>query len=422
MTKNKLSPKKILIISYFSNEDGMACAHHVDDRLSIFKEMGVEPVLLTSLCVPKWETYTHYRVPSLSPSGLRFELRRFFRRKGKNSLLWKLRNIILLPLLPLYGLERMFVRIDTIWYWLPLAYLKGKWIMRHHDIDCIYSTGGPAVAHSVALRLTAFFNKKYDKKIQWLAEVQDPLIHSYCANTDQELKLLHKVERETYANADRMIFLTRQAMMATEKRLSLSGNGKVIYPGAIPAQSKKNTNPSTAKLTLAHFGSLGGVRNLEPLIKGLQLALTEQPEMIDSVRIDLYGGTGDDDQERIAYFSHPSLFSIKGRVTRHAALDAMNQCDILLLIQGKDPISTETIPSKLYEYLHIGCAVLALVHENPEIKQMIEPLGHTCVSMEPEEIAPALITLYDQWRNGVLAESHPSTYTVKKAVAELLRL
>ena len=412
--------KKILIISYFSNEDGMACTHHIDDRLSIFKEMGVEPILLTSLCVPKWNRYIHYRVPSLSPSGLRFELRQFFRRKGKDSLLWKLRNIILLPLLPFYGLERMFVRIDTIWYWLPLAWLKGKWIIQHHNIDCIYSTGGPAVAHSVALRLITCLNKKNARKIKWLAEVQDPLIHSYCANTNQELKLLHKVERQTYENASRMIFLTRQAMLATEMRLSLSGKGSVIYPGATPVQSQNKTNPSTTNFTLAHFGSLGGVRNLEHFIQGLQIALTEHPEMIRYTRINLYGGTGDDDLRRIAAFTHPPIFSTKGKVTRNAALDAMTQCDILLLIQGKDPISTETIPSKLYEYLHVGCPVLALVHENPEINQMIEPLAHTCVSMEPDEIASALINLYNQWRDGMLAEIKPSPYTVSNAVTDIL--
>ena len=254
--------------------------------------------------------------------------------------------------------------------------------------------------------------------------MQDPLIHGYCANSEQDLQLLRKVERETYQNADQMLFLTQQAMLATEKRLSLRGKGKVIYPGANQAAIHKEKTGSTyvPQFTLAHFGSLGGVRNLGAFIEGVRLAIPERLGMVDHISINLYGDIGKDDLHRIMAFTHPTLFSIKGRVTRGVALDAMTQSEILLLIQGKHPISAETIPSKLYEYLHVGRPVLALVHENSEIKQMIEPLAHTCVSMDPDEIAQALITLYDQWLNGALAESHPSPYSVKNAVTAIVKL
>ncbi|MCI5222974.1 MAG: hypothetical protein D3924_09940 [Candidatus Electrothrix sp. AR4] len=223
----------------------MACAHHIDDRLASFRESGFEPILLTSLCVPKWEDYTHYRVASLFPSGLRFELRRFFRRKGEKCLLWKFRNVLLFPLLPFYGLERLFIRIDTIWYWFPLAYVWAKWICRKHTIDLVYSTGGPAVAHSVADRLIFFLRKENKKsnRIKWLAEVQDPLIHGYCANTNQELQRLRKVESQACGHADGMIFLTDKAMEATRERTGRIGNGAVVYPGAHPVIDYKQKTP-----------------------------------------------------------------------------------------------------------------------------------------------------------------------------------
>jgi len=408
----------------------MACAHHIDDRLAIFQKMGFEPILLTSLCVPKWDKYLHYRVPSLSPSGLRFELRQFFLRKGRNSLLWKLRNIILLPLLPLYALERLFVRIDTVWYWLPFAYLRGKWICKNHKIAMLYSTGGPAVAHSVGYRLKNTLNrnrKNIDSpgSVKWLAEVQDPLIHSYCANSEKELQLLNRLETTIYDNADKMIFLTSRAMENTEKRINREGKGAVVYPGAVPVP-RPDTHPEkpleAPKMIFGHFGSLGGVRNLAPLIAGLKQAITKKPEILEHSVINLYGGIGDDDQQRIAEFEFPNLFTVQGKVPRADALAAMGQCDVLLLIQGKDPISTETIPSKLYEYLHVGCPVLAIVYENPEIETILTPLGHVSVSMKSDEIAKALLNLFNQWQNQKDVCPHPSPYTVEKAVEQFLAL
>ncbi len=397
----------------------MACAHHIDDRLAVFQEMGLEPILLTSICVPRSDRFTHYRVPSLSPSGLRFELRQVFRRKGSDSLLWKLRNVLLLPLLPLYALERLFVRVDTVWYWFPLAYLRGKRICRHHSIDLLYSTGGPAVAHTVGRRL-----KKMTSSLKWLAEIQDPLIHSYCANTESELRLLHKVERETYRCADKMIFLTRKAMQNTEKRVQQTGKGVVVYPGAVPQPSRTvcDRDESCNTMVIGHFGSLGGVRNLAPLIGGLERAIAKHPSIMDLLVVKLYGNVGRDDQQRIAEFEQPNMFFLKGKVTRTVALNAMNQCDALLLIQGENPVSAETIPSKLYEYLHVGCPVLALVHENPEICSMLARLGHTCVSLNALEIAQAILKLYNQWKGGIPGGSLPSPYTVRKAVEQVLTL
>lgn len=413
--------KKILIITYFSNQAGMACSYHIDDRLPLLLELGYEPVLLTSLCVPKWDRYIHYRVPSLSPSGLRFELRQLFLRKGKDSLLWKLRNILLLPLLPLYGLERLFARIDPVWYWQPLACFQARRICKRHSIDLIYSTGGPAVAHKVGSCLLKKLSEKR-QKMKWVAEVQDPLIHSYCANTDLELQLLQKVERETYRKADRMIFLTRQAMETTEKRVAQTGKGVVVYPGAVPgAKTASSNQPGLAnKMTLAHFGSLGGVRNLAPFINGLERAVSEQVSMKDDLAIILYGSVGGDDRERIDASAHASLFSLPGTVVRKEALTVMADCDILLLIQGQDPVSSQTIPSKLYEYLHVGRPVLAIVHENQEIPAMIEPLGHTCVSTEVKDIAQGLLKLYRQWKSKAAGVPLASPYTVRKAVEQIV--
>ncbi|MCI5221420.1 MAG: hypothetical protein D3924_01735 [Candidatus Electrothrix sp. AR4] len=207
------------------------------------------------------------------------------------------------------------------------------------------------------------------------------------------------------------------------ERTGRIGNGAVVYPGAHPVidYKQKKTIQLDSKFIIAHFGSLGGVRHLGPFIEGLEAAIEQNSAMLEQISIHLYGSIGDDDRRRVADCMH-SVFVLEGVLPRREALAAMRRCDLLLLIQGRHQISAETIPSKLYEYLHVGRPVLALAHENHEIRELIEPLGHTCVSSEPDEIARALTSLYSRWKTGAVAEILPSPYTVQDAVERMLAL
>lgn len=395
----------------------MACSHHIDDRLFVLQAKGVHCVLLSSWCVQPWRTLKHYRVPSLSPSGIRFEVRRRFHRLVQRHRIWKFwRDLVLLPLLPLYGLERMFRRIDPTWYWHFLAALEGVWICRRQHIDTVYSTGGPPVAHTVAATIAKWCT------VRWLAEVQDPLIHGYCAGHDDELHKLLQVERSVYDRADRMIFLTKHAMQATEKRIGRSGKGQVIYPGAISLPQEKSVCRGN-RLRIAHFGSLGGVRNLKKFTSGLEMAMERQPAIAHDIQVDLYGNVGRDDLQRIDASELRSLIVYKGLVSRQQAISAMLHSDILLLVQGVHDISRETIPSKCYEYFLSGKTMLGLLHENEELSAMFDRLGHIAVAADDSMgIAEGLLKIWNSWQRTALPKPHPSPYTVEQAVNQLLSI
>lgn len=411
-----MNRKQVLILSYFVNEDGMACSHHVSDRLPLFRELGCEPVVLSSMCVPKLSGYAHFRAFSLMPAGIRFEVRRSLRRRGKESIAWKLRNLILLPLLPFYGLDRLAFRVDPTWSWLPHALLQGMRICGTRGIDLLYSTGGPPVAHEVARRIGRRLSLK------WLAEVQDPLVHGYCAGNPLEVRYLRRLEKAIYEQADRMIFLTESARAGAEARIGRAGKGAVIYPGAERSGSREQPD-GHREFRMAHFGSLGGVRNLRTLIRGMELAAGKEGDPAAWVQVDLYGGIGDDDRRRIALSPCGSAFRFMGAVPRRTAVALMQRYDMLLLIQGAHDISGETIPSKLYEYLHSGRPVLGLVHRNPELEAMLTGLGHAAVRADdPEDVAATLRRLMRDRAAGRLPRPRSSPFTPRRAVRQLLAL
>lgn len=404
-----------LVLSYFSRIDGMACAQHIDDRIKYLRAQGIEPFMLTGVCGGRWQGMTHERTFSAAPSGLRFELRHLKKRGGISKIWTGLLNLLILPL---YLLEKLVIDLDSQWSWFPLAILQGGRMCRQHRPQLIYSTGGPASAHLGAAVIARRYN------IPWMAEFQDPLVHDDWLRSKRALKVFCWLERLICTRADAVIFLTDRARKNADLRTGLGNSGWTIYPGADPTAMPQVTYEMGEFCHFAHFGSLGGSRNLKVFLEALRMLLAEQPELKNVLRLDLYGSCDPLSRRLIDEFPAPDVIRDHGRIPRQESLVAMKRCDVLLLIQNTEAFSAETIPSKTYEYLHVGRPVLGLVHHNPELGQMLSSLGHTAAAAaSPEAVKQALIGCYDQWRHEA-AQPPPavSPYTVAAAVEKLIAI
>lgn len=406
-----------LIISYFANEGGMACSHHIDDRLSAFAGKKIAVTLLTSICVKKQSLVKHVRIASISPSGIRFEVRHVLRRNKYSALKFKLlETVLLLPVLPLYFIEKLLYRIDTTWWWFPLAFLRGYFQCMKCRPDVIYSTGGPISAHIASAILSKI------TKITWIAEFQDPLVHSYCARSSFELRLTKWAEKFICSKADKVVFLTSQALQHTFERTGNNGNGVVVYPGAPVTQSQSPSYCPGDYLNFVHLGSLGGSRNLASFLDALCALASESPEMRSNIRLSLFGSIDKNVKKQIEAFPFEEMILVHGRVTRERSLEEMQKSDVLLLVQNLDPISSETIPSKVYEYFHARRPILGLLYNNDELAEMFTGLGHSAVQWDDGEGIKQVVREYFRlWGLGRLVEPTPaSPYTVDKAVASLI--
>lgn len=407
--------KRWLILSYFSRIDGMACAQHIDDRIPYLQQQGIEPIMLTGVCGDDWEGLLHAKALSVAPSGVRFELRHM-KKRGKISRLWfVLLNVLILPL---YLLEKLLIDLDSQWSWFPLATVNGRKLCETHRPDVIYSTGGPASAHLAA----AFLASRYN--IPWVAEFQDPLVHDDWLRSRRALKVFQWLERLICQRADAVIFLTDQARRNADARTGMGGRGQVLYPGAQPQSLTGMSRQSGEYCRFAHFGSLGGSRNLKVFLEGLVLVLQQRPELVESLRLDLYGTCDRFSRQAIDAFPWNGVIHDHGRISRSASIDAMQRCSVLLLIQNTEAFSAETIPSKTYEYFQMGRPVLGLVHHNPELRQMLEELGHHAVDADqPDQVASAILDCYERWCNGEKRhQTVTSPYTVEAAVMRLISI
>jgi len=409
-----------LILSYRANIDGSACSQHIDDRLPFFAEKGVTPVLLTGPVGDRSTRWIHYRCGSIAPSGIRFELRHFLRKRFRKRWQFKLvESLLLLPVFPFYLLEKLLINLESEWSWFFVAAVRGYFLCRRYRPQVIYSTGGTASAHVAADMIRSL------TKLPWLAETQDPLVHDHeWRRGTRVLKVYRWLERRICEHADSFIFLAQAAREHMAARTGLQECGKVIYPGSVPSFFQPGIYRKNPACHFAHFGTLGGNRNLVVFTRALQMCLQANRFDRSLVRVDVYGALDGLSARTIEEAGLQDLVTHHGMLARKEALLAMQKADCLLLVQDTVFFSSETIPSKVYEYLLSGRPILGLVHHNAELSSMLAESGNFPAAADsPEAVAEELAKIVTHFREDSFGKrEHPRQWTVSSAVDRLIEL
>lgn len=432
-----LNPRpRWLIISHAFNMDGRAASQTITDKLPHLQDAGIEIVVLSGVSGRHDVGFEHHQLWPAGPAGIRFELRHVLRKRLGNGFLYRLcMTLASAILLPGMLIEKLLRPIESSWSWWLSAYLKGRSLARQKPFDLIYSTGGAFAAHVAAYAL------KQTTGTPWLAEVHDPLVMPGRTPATAQEKMQAKVEGQICALADVAIWFTDQALASARQRHPHLGNrGKMMLPGIDnPFQTLPPYIPSE-KFVIGHFGSLSPTRHLGPIIGALEKLIAQRPELMDVVELHVYGGPLDN--VSVSLLAHSSVKScvrhfgrieadpLTGCSGRQIVLNRMRSVDILLLLHGEDPICSEYIPSKLYEYLWMQRPILAVVHNNPQMAAILRGQGHVAIcseSNDPQdlqrytELAAALGEAIDNWRFGaVVQDGRVNPFTTEAAAGQVI--
>jgi glycosyltransferase involved in cell wall biosynthesis len=390
------SGEKWLVISYYYGIDGLACSHHIEDRVAALNKIGIETQVLCRTSV--------HSAPFMRLEKFSTYLEKFKKTRGIARII----NGLYLVLTLVRGAILTFREWDEVLCALDLM-AEGYALTQRERFSRIYSTGGPMGAHIVALLIAA------RTRLPLITEFQDPLPFQY---PHRFRKLALFVEKMAMKRAH-CVFVTRQAAVAAARRC----HGPIpthVYPGAKPIK-KRDAPRRESTLQLAHFGTLYRGRNTAHFLTALKQLLDERPELQSVLQFHCYGAF-----DRAAYqtmaFPIRGVLQLHDRISRTEATQIMATMDVLLLIQHIDPVSTETIPSKVYEYLQTGKPIFALTYRNLELAEMLERLGHVAVEADDEKaIYLALKDIALCWKQGGHPTPLPSPYTTERAARELVQ-
>lgn len=418
-----------LVLAHAFNMDGRAASQTITDKLPHLEAAGIEVVVLSGVSGERDRHYEHYQLWPAGPAGIRFELRHVLRKRLRSPGLYRLVMVLLsLPLLPFMFIEKLLQPVESSWSWWLSAYCKGWILARQRKFDLIYSTGGAFAAHVAGRAL------KQSLGVRWLAEVHDPLVMPGSTPKTAQERMQAEVERQICTDANVAIWFTDAALASAKRRHpQLGERGKVVLPGIDAPFKVLPPYVPGPKMVIGHFGSLSVTRNLTPIISALEVLVAQRPELREQLELQLTGGPLDAvSQAAIAQSPVRDLVRHLGRIEadlvtglsgREQILRRMRSADVLLLLHGTEPICAEYIPSKLYEYLWMQRPILATVHGNPQMMQMLLALGHIVVVQDaPRRLYEALEILLERVRGEGLPDSAKmSPYTTEAAVRQLIK-
>jgi hypothetical protein len=394
--KPQVSREEWLVISYYYGVDGSASSHHIEDRVAALNKLGIKTRVLSRTNV--------LHAPFMQLDRFTAYLQNFKSSTGVAKFIAALYMMVSLTRTALL----IFREWDEVLCFVDMAG-EGHALAQQERFSRIYSTGGPLGAHIAVLLIAA------RTRLPLLVEFQDPLPFQYPQRFHRLALLVEKVAMKRA----RCVFMTRRAAASAARRCHVPVPA-AVHPGAAPI-AQTQTLPQGNILRLAHFGALYRSRNTAHFLAALERLLSERPELQSSVQVHCYGAL-DRVAHQTATSSMQGVLCMHEKISRARAIEAMTTTDILLLIQHVEPISSETIPSKTYEYLHSGRPILALTYRNPELTEMLTQLGHTAVEADDEAaIYRALTTLITDWQQGQLPRPAPSPYTTQRAAQELVR-
>ncbi len=426
-----------LILAHAFNMDGRASSQTITDKMPYLLQAGIEVVVLSGVLGAQDQRFEHHRLWSPGPSAVRFDMRHVLRQRLNHPGLYRLlMTLISVLLLPAMLVERLFYPVENSWSWRFSAERRGRALARQQAFDLIYSTGGAVAAHLAAQRL------QQELGIPWLAEVHDPFVHPGTVPTSRRQRFLAGVETLICRHAHVAIWFTQQALDSARRRNpELGARGHVMLPGVdSPFTGLMPVYSPGPRLVMGHFGSLSATRTLKPLMHAWHWLEQHEPHVSRDLELHIFGGTLDDTSaqlaqqwgllDRIRPFGRLETDPATGESGRSQVLRRMRQCGVLLLVHGEDAICEEYIPSKVYEYLWMQRPILATVHDNPQMAEILRGQGHWVAQsslreggseLAAPEMARHLKALWGLWRETGLADSgRVSPYTTQASTSQLM--
>ena len=348
-----------------SNIPGSCQAEWVDDRIYEFMNKRWQvSVVSGSHCFKYPSSIKHIRVPSILPYEAKHEFNEIKSMRidtNRNFLIFYLKIMAIIS----NGLKFLKFNIlkgESRFFWVLPSFLAALRLCITNKYDFIYTTGGPISSHLSGILIGKIF------RIKVLSELQDPLTGDDIGRNKFSRYALSIIEYFIIANATKVIYATKNAKKSAQlKYFKYSKKIDYIYPGSKNIASPIINNSNN--INISYIGSLYQTRNLDTFLLAFEKISSE------NIILNLYGWIADDILERI---NSKKLKNIKihGMVPREKAFDAMNDADILLLVQHTDSRSKLTIPFKVYDYMNSNKLILGLIYKNEEIKDLLENHGH----------------------------------------------
>jgi len=280
--------------------------------------------------------------------------------------------------------------------WAPSAALVGRSAHRGHPVGVLYSSAPPFSTHLAAGLLHRLIG------VPWIADFRDPWIGNSFARPlgAPHRRLQANLERWIVSRADRSVFATGRLRDRYAERYPTLAHRFVVIPNGYDlaelasaraaAEGEPRSDPGTFRLVYA--GSLYGADELALFLDGVELLLGRRPDLADRLRVEFIGWFNAENTA-LAARRLPRLEPVVrhlGFMPRGEALARVAAADAGLHLMAEAPGRDQVVGSKLYDYIGLDKAVLAVTPPG-DARLLLEQLDWGVVAdPTPEGVAAGL--------------------------------
>lgn len=355
----------IFLISYFSGINGSSTSEWADDKFYGIKKNYSDNIKLFTSYKSKLKDKDIIKIPSVSFKDYKNEIKN--KKLGIGLVFYFIITLTLGIFLDLFF--KFFIRgnSESKWSWTISGFFVIFFKLIKEKPKFIFTTGGAASAHLIALILKFFFNFKF------IVEFQDPLVGEDIGRNLSSKKYFLFLEKIIVNKADKIIFVSKEASLQCKSRNNFNKKITYIYPGVSKIDGVNyNFNLNKNAINMVHFGTLYSNRNINNLILALENLINENKIDINDVKIH---NLGDIYCKELKYYRSKKYFKDYKSIEKTKALKLIENYNILLLIQHKDQRSKITIPYKFYDYLNFNCPIFGITN-NEELDEILVNNGH----------------------------------------------
>jgi len=410
---------KVLMIAYFFPPAGAVGVYRTLKFMKYLPQFGWQPVALTTANgkFPKYDE----DLLELIPQGAAVhrcrgwewlnegENARSQREGGRRTLGARIRN-------RLYMWWHALVVPDTRVTWVPSALAAARRIVRREGIRHVYISGSPFSSFLIGALL------KRSDDVRVIVDYRDPWTQNITYPRRARLLqwLDRRLERWVVRSADVVVSNTRHndERMFEEFGLAQPRDKFVTIHNGFDADdftgvARERSERFTITYAGAFYYSVGSdfrteagnevMETYSPLyfFAALEKLFARRPDSKARFRVNFMGVLGEGYDPVIRERGLEGVVHRLGYLPYDEHLRVLVNADVLLLVLSRGERSRGWIPSKFFQYLGTGNAILALAPEGEVRDVMTETRAGTCVDPDDVEGAAAAIeALYDAWAAG----------------------
>lgn len=275
-------------------------------------------------------------------------------------------------------------------FYIINGYKIGNQLIKEQAVNVIYSSFMPYADHIIA-----YFLKKKNPSIQWVADFRDLHVEPIYKNTIWP-SFQRRVEKKLLRKAD---LITCVSEGISIKMRSFHPNVLTITKGVTPRPLVTQYDV----FTIAYSGSLF-LDFRDPKLLFQAISALRNEGKLQKIQI-LYAGKDSSTMMKWAdEYGVKDVYVDKGFVSRQEALTLQDRSHINLLLTSSSPEHQGLLTGKLFEYFEAGNPVLCIVKgvQDTELENIFNELQAGHIAYDPSDISLLknfILTKYIEWES-----------------------